>query len=183
MSRIIAGVAGGRRLRVPPTGTRPTSDRVREAVFSALSARVELSRTRILDLYAGTGALGLEALSRGAESATFVENNPRAVDIIRHNIGAVGLPGATVRPMNVSALVAGPADHRYDIIFLDPPYDIDDEVLADVLDQLEKQDWVAEGGILVVERSRRSPATRWPRRWTVGKPRLYGDTRVEIATP
>ena len=97
MTRIVAGAAGGRRLAVPPRGTRPTTDRVREAIFNVLASRLDFDGIRVLDLYAGSGALGLEALSRGAASVMFVESDRRAAEVIARNIDTVGLPGATVR--------------------------------------------------------------------------------------
>jgi len=106
VTRIVAGAAGGRRLAVPPKGTRPTTDRVREALFNVLAARLDFDGLRVLDLYAGSGALGLEALSRGAASVTFVEKDRRAAEVINGNIGTVGLPGATVRRGVVATVLA-----------------------------------------------------------------------------
>ena len=97
MTRIIGGVAGGRRIAVPPRGTRPTTDRVRESLFNILTARRELTGRTVLDLYAGSGALGLEALSRGAAAALFVESEARTAAVIARNIDALGLTGATLR--------------------------------------------------------------------------------------
>ena len=96
MPRIVAGVAGGRRLAVPPSA-RPTTDRVREALFNVLAARLDLDGLRVLDLFAGSGALGLEALSRGADSVLLVDSDRRAAEVIARNVKALGLPGATVR--------------------------------------------------------------------------------------
>ncbi|HWY00326.1 MAG TPA: 16S rRNA (guanine(966)-N(2))-methyltransferase RsmD, partial [Mycobacterium sp.] len=106
MTRIIGGIAGGRRIAVPPRGTRPTTDRVRESLFNIVTARRDLSGLAVLDLYAGSGALGLEALSRGAASALFVESDPRTAAIIARNIEELGLPGATLRRGLVAAVVA-----------------------------------------------------------------------------
>ena len=107
LTRIIGGVAGGRRIAVPPRGTRPTTDRVRESLFNIVAARLDLTGLAVLDLYAGSGALGLEALSRGAASALFVESDPRTAAIIARNIEALGLPGATLRRGAVAAVLAG----------------------------------------------------------------------------
>src|SRR5437868_14910167 len=109
VTRIVAGVAGGRRLVVPPRGTRPTSERVREALFSALDAAVGLAGARVLDLFAGSGALGLEALSRGAAHALFVESDRRAADVLRRNARTLGLAGAAVRQGGVAGVLATPA--------------------------------------------------------------------------
>lgn len=123
MTRIIGGVAGGRRLAVPPRGTRPTTDRVRESLFNILAARRELTGLAVLDLYAGSGALGLEALSRGAATALFVESDPRAAAVIARNIDTLGLPGATLRRGAVAAVLAGGAATAVDLVLADPPYD------------------------------------------------------------
>ncbi|MFD1814382.1 16S rRNA (guanine(966)-N(2))-methyltransferase RsmD [Rhodococcus gannanensis] len=181
MTRIVAGAAGGRRLRVPPAGTRPTSERVREALFSALSARMDLDGARVLDLYAGSGALGLEALSRGAGYVLLVESNARAAAVVRENIAVVGLPGAVVQTAPVAAVVAGTADGEYDIVMLDPPYALDSAELGSVLADLTTKGWIGEGSLVVVERGTRSPDTVWPEGFDVERVRKYGDTRVEIA--
>src|ERR1700744_6493180 len=106
MTRVIGGVAGGRRIVVPPRGTRPTTDRVREALFNILSARRDLSGLAVLDLYAGSGALGLEALSRGAASVLLVESDQRTAAVIARNIETLGLHGATLRHGAVAAVLA-----------------------------------------------------------------------------
>ena len=106
MTRIVAGAAGGRRLAVPPRGTRPTTDRVREALFNVLAARLDFDGMQVLDLYAGSGALGLEALSRGATAVVFVENDRRAAEVLSRNIESVGLAGATLRRASVAAVLA-----------------------------------------------------------------------------
>src|SRR5271163_4518358 len=137
MARVIAGEAGGRRLAVPDgRGTRPTSDRAREGLFATIvSMTGSLAGTRVLDLYAGSGAVGLEALSRGAEHVLLIENGARAARVIRQNIDAIGLPGATVITDRVERVLArGPAQAlgsgdavRYDVVFADPPYALADE--------------------------------------------------------
>ena len=181
MTRIVAGAAGGRRLRVPPQGTRPTSERVREALFNALAARMDLDGARVLDLYAGSGALGLEALSRGAGYVLMVESNARAAAIVRENITVVGLAGAVVTTAPAAAVVAGTADGEYDIVMLDPPYALEGDELTSVLADLAAKGWVGEGSLVVVERATRSPETVWPDGFEVERSRRYGDTRVEIA--
>ncbi|UYP20501.1 16S rRNA (guanine(966)-N(2))-methyltransferase RsmD [Rhodococcus sp. Z13] len=182
MTRIVAGRAGGRRLKVPPRGTRPTSERVREALFSSLEARMDLDGAAVLDLYAGSGALGLEALSRGAAQVVLVESDAKAAAVIRDNIAVVKLPGAVVRTAPVAAVLAGTADRVYDLVLADPPYAVTDEAVTDVLEALVAGGWVGDGSVVVVERSSRSPETVWPRAFEVGKARRYGETRVEIAT-
>lgn len=179
MTRIVAGSAGGRRLRVPRSGTRPTSERVREAVFSALGSRFDLSGARVLDLYAGSGALGLEALSRGAVHALFVESDRGAVGVLRGNIAELGLPGAQVRVGRVAAALAAPPERRYDLVFSDPPYALDEEAVAADLAALGE--WLVGGGYVVLERSARGPATSWPADYALLQERSYGDTRVELA--
>jgi len=136
VTRIVAGTAGGRRLEVPPSGTRPTSDRVREALFSALEAAVGLDGARVLDLYAGSGALGLEALSRGAASCLFVEQDRAALDALRANIAKLGAR-ADVRAQSVLAL--GPAPAPLDLILMDPPYGTGAGSVA--LDKLGRLGW------------------------------------------
>jgi 16S rRNA (guanine966-N2)-methyltransferase len=176
MTRIVAGVAGGRRLAVPPRGTRPTSERVREALFGALEHRLGLDGAWLLDLYAGSGALGLEALSRGAAGATFVESDRTAVDVLRRNVSTVGLPGAAVRPGPVDSVLAGGADRRYDVVLADPPYALPGDRLAAVLRALVEHDWLAPDAVLVVERSVRDAEPDWPVGLTPLRTRRYGDT-------
>lgn len=113
MTRIIGGVAGGRRIAVPPRGTRPTTDRVRESLFNIVTARRDLTGLAVLDLYAGSGALGLEALSRGAASVLFVESDQRSAAVIARNIEALGLSGATLRRGAVAAVVAAGTTSRW----------------------------------------------------------------------
>ena len=177
MTRVIAGKAGGRRLRVPPgQGTRPTSDRAREGLFASLVSEFgDLSRLRVLDLYAGSGAVGLEALSRGAARVLLVESDARAAAVIKANIGAVALPGATVAADRVERLLARPPDgDRYDLAFADPPYAVTDEAVARVLTQLGNG-WLAEGALIVVERATRSGALDWPPGYGAAKSRRYGE--------
>ena len=184
MTRVIAGTHGGRTLRTPPgSGTRPTSDRVREALFSALDARGAVAGAHVLDLYAGSGALALEAMSRGARSAVLVESDRRAAATIGENVRALGLPEVRVRASTVAAaLAADPAPgEAADLAFLDPPYDLPEDALAEVLARLDAG-WLAADGLVVVERSSRSPEPAWPAGWErVGKPRRYGETTVWLA--
>lgn len=182
MTRIISGRAGGRRLRVPASGTRPTSDRVREALFSALEARVEMDGCAVLDLFAGSGALGLEALSRGAEHVVLVESDAKAAAVIKANISTVALPGATVRVAPAAAVVAGPSARTFDIVIADPPYSVSEEAVHALLTDLHAHEWVGEGTIVVLERSSRSPETTWPQGFEALKAKKYGEARIELAT-
>ncbi|QYJ04555.1 16S rRNA (guanine(966)-N(2))-methyltransferase RsmD [Nocardioides panacisoli] len=163
MTRIIAGSAGGLRLETPRgSGTRPTSDRVREALFSAIESRWDLDGARFLDLYAGSGALGLEAWSRGAEAVTLVESDRRAADLITANAATIGCRDAEVLHRPVAAVLAAAAPRAYDVVVADPPYAVDEAVLAEDLASLATHDWLAPEALVVVERSARSPAPTWP---------------------
>ena len=162
------------------TGTRPTTDRVRESLFNVLDARMELAGAVVLDLYAGSGALGIEALSRGAASATFVESDRRAAAVITANLATLGITGATVRSANVAAVVAGGADRPADLVFADPPYELPAADVEAVLAALADRGWVANGAIAVVERAASGPTLAWPAGWTPGRDRRYGDTRLEF---
>ncbi len=177
MTRIIAGAAGGRRLAVPSTA-RPTTDRVREALFSMLAARRDFDGLHVLDLYAGSGALGLEALSRGAASVQFIESDRRAAEVIARNIATVGLPGAVVRRGSVTTVLAG-AGGPMDLVFADPPYDVSTPEVEAVLGELQR--WMAPDGVVIVERPRNAPPLTWPAGWTAWPQRRYGDTRIEAA--
>jgi 16S rRNA (guanine966-N2)-methyltransferase len=182
MSRIVAGEARGRRLVVPDgRETRPTSDRVREALFASLEADIgSLAGCRVLDLYAGSGAVGLEALSRGATSAVLVEANRRVAQIIRQNLRTVGLPGAEVLTTKVERLVAAPPAerHAFDVVFLDPPYAMTDEEVARVLTSLLTRGWLTPGAVVVLERSTRSGDFGWPDGFVADRMRRYGDTAL-----
>ncbi len=175
MTRIVAGQWGGRRLRTPKgEGTRPTSDRVREAMFSSLESELGgLADLRVLDLYAGSGALGLEALSRGARSAVFVESDPRAVAVIRGNLADLGASGGQVRRESAERFM-DPAD-RFDLVFLDPPYDLPSDQLSTLIGRLVPM--LEPGAVVVVERSTRTPFT-WPEPLTGLRDKAYGETRL-----
>ncbi|WP_297596137.1 16S rRNA (guanine(966)-N(2))-methyltransferase RsmD [Mycobacterium sp.] len=181
MTRIIGGVAGGRRIAVPPRGTRPTTDRVRESLFNILTARRELSGLAVLDLYAGSGALGLEALSRGAATALFVESDPRAASVIARNIDTLGLSGATLRRGAVAAVLAAGTASAVDLVLADPPYDVGAAEVEAVLAALTAHGWVREGGVAVLERAAGGAPLRWPAGWSMWPQRVYGDTRLELA--
>ncbi len=161
-------------------GTRPTTDRVRESLFNVLTARLDLAGVAVLDLYAGSGALGLEALSRGATSALFVEADRRAAAVIADNAAALGAVGAVVRCGSVASVLAVGTDRPADLVFADPPYEVPSADVEAVLRALVDGGWVRPGAIIVVERPTSSPALTWPTGWTAGRDRRYGDTRLEF---
>jgi 16S rRNA (guanine966-N2)-methyltransferase len=205
VARVIAGEAGGRRLAVPDgRDTRPTSDRAREGLFATVSSIVgSLAGARVLDLYAGSGAVGLEALSRGAEHVLLVEHRARAVRVIRQNIEAIGLPGAVVAADRVERVLArgpataesqdgpataggqdGPATaggqddtarDRYDVVFADPPYAMPGAEVTRMLIALAEQGWLAPGALVIVERATRSGPLSWPGRFVPDRARRYGE--------
>lgn len=186
MTRIIAGAAGSLRLEVPKAGTRPTSDRVREAVFSSLDALGILPGARVLDLYAGSGALGLEAISRGAARAVLVEKDAAAAGVAQRNAKLVERvftgdtrPHVEVSRESVRTFLSHEAG-MWDLVFVDPPYDLDEPELETVLEAIAA---ITEGGArLVVERSSRSPEPRWPDAFTDARSKKYGETTVWVAT-
>lgn len=178
MTRIIGGTAGGRRIKTP-TGdsTRPTSDRVREAVFSALEAALgSLAGLRFLDLYAGSGAIGLEARSRGAGVVTCVEHDRRTATLVRDNVRALGFVGVEVVAARVDRTLTQPPRAPYDVAYLDPPYDVPTPQVDDDLTALALQGWLSPGAIVVVERARRGAAPTWPDGLVADRERRYGET-------
>lgn len=184
MTRIIAGRARSVRLSVPPSGTRPTSERVREALFSALDAWDAITGARVLDLYAGSGALGLEAASRGAASVVLVERSAKAAALCRSNAAAVSRAlGQRATPIDVSTrsvrahltTAATPAD----LVLVDPPYDVSDEEIAADLAGIARI--LSPGGVVVVERSSRSPEPTWPAGIEPIRSRAYGETTLWFA--
>ena len=192
---MIAGRAGGRRLAVPDgPQTRPTSDRAREGLFATICSMVgSLAGTRVLDLYAGSGAVGLEALSRGAEHVLLVESGTRASRVILANIEAIGLPGAEVITDRVERVLArGPAQGRYDIVFADPPYALPDSDVSRMLSLLAGRDepqnfprsaregiagraWLVPGALVIVERATRTGPVPWPEGFLPDRARRYGE--------
>jgi len=180
VTRIVAGTLGGRRITAPPgRDTRPTSDRVREALFSTLEAMTNLHGARFADLYAGSGAVGLEAASRGAARVLLVEAEPKAARTARANVSALGL-GAVVElaARRVEAVLATPPDRAYDVVFADPPYAATDAEVAQLLAALVSQVWLAADGVVVVERSSRSPEPDWPAGLSDQRGRRYGETML-----
>jgi 16S rRNA (guanine966-N2)-methyltransferase len=203
VTRIVAGSVGGRTIDVPAKGTRPTSDRVREAIFSRLQHLGVLDGARVLDLYAGSGALGLEAASRGAAAVTLVDSARPAADVARRNVAGLGLTGvrvvtetaerfaaslagaalsarAGVRPSGSAGSGAGAA---LDLVFLDPPYDLAEDALAVVLGHLAAPGVLAGGAVVVVERSTRTPEPGWPDGLAAFARKDYGETAVYYAEP
>ena len=177
--RIVAGAARGRRL-VAPKGrdVRPTADRVKEALFSSLAPR--LPGASVLDLFAGTGALGLEALSRGAGRVTFVERARASLEALDRNIEVVGLPGTEVVRADVASAVLGELPGApFDLVLADPPYDLPPPTLDAVLAGLQRH--LADGAIVVIERARRAAPPSWPEGLLVGEVRRYGDTALHRA--
>jgi 16S rRNA (guanine966-N2)-methyltransferase len=175
MTRIVGGQAGGRLLQVPANGTRPTSDRVREALFSSLVSLTELTGARVLDLFAGTGAVGLEALSRGAKQATLVDSGRAAVTALQQNASALALPGVAVVARRVETYLSSPAGEHFDVVFADPPYDYPGEGLDTLVAQLA-DGWLAPGAVVVLERSARDVAPQWPSVIHPVQNRRYGDS-------
>jgi 16S rRNA (guanine966-N2)-methyltransferase len=181
MTRIIGGTAGGRRIKTP-TGehTRPTSDRVREALFSSLESWSGspdgLGGLRALDLYAGSGALGLEAWSRGAAAVTLVEAERRTVALITANARELGCEVARVVASDVEKHLARGADAAYDLVLSDPPYALEVAAVDTDLRLLVENGWLADGAMVVVERSKRGPAPSWPVGFAGTRSRTYGDS-------
>ncbi|MFX4291410.1 16S rRNA (guanine(966)-N(2))-methyltransferase RsmD [Streptomyces bohaiensis] len=178
MTRVIGGSAGGRRLAVPPGGgTRPTSDRAREGLFSTWHAlHGDLEGARVLDLYAGSGAVGLEALSRGASRVLLVEADARASRVIKENISALGLRGAELRTGRARQVVAAPPpEHPFDLVFLDPPYAVGDAELSEILVTLRTGGWLTGDALVTVERGTRGGPFPWPAGYAPLRSRRYGE--------
>lgn len=178
--RIVAGAARGRRLVVPPgDGVRPTADRVREALFSSLAPL--LPGAAVLDAFAGSGALGLEARSRGAERVTLIERDRRALAALQRNVDAVGLGGAQVvagdalRLAAQGAIVGAP----FDVVLLDPPYALEEAVVTALLADLVAS--LADGATVTIERATSAPPPQWPSTLVPGPSRRYGSTTLHRA--
>jgi 16S rRNA (guanine966-N2)-methyltransferase len=171
--RIIAGTAKGRRLRSLGGETRPMTDRVREGVFSSLAALVP--GAGVLDLFAGTGSIGLEALSRGAASVIFVERSRRALQVLRSNIAAVDLGGKVVGG-DVESFLSGPPTEDFDLAFVDPPYDLSLPSVQSILDRLAP--WLAGEATVVLHRRAGSPPAKAPAGLTMVDRRRYGDSEI-----
>jgi 16S rRNA (guanine966-N2)-methyltransferase len=150
-------------------------------LFNILTARVDLRGISVLDLYAGSGALGLEALSRGAASALFVESDQRVAAVLTRNIATAGLPGATLRRGAVAAVLSLGTDSPADLVLADPPYDLPAADVEAVLVALSAHGWAGAGTVVAVERARAGTPVNWPADWSPWEPRVYGDTRLELA--
>jgi len=185
LTRIIAGSAGGRRITVPQQrsgrGTRPTTDRVRESLFNVLENRLDFGGLTVLDLFAGSGALGLEALSRGAASALFVESDHRAAAVISRNAADIGLTGAVVRRGAVATVLAAGAPTPVELVFADPPYAVTAEDIDQMIRLLVENGWCTTDTVIVVERPTAAAEIGWPAGFSVWPTRRYGDTRLEMA--
>ncbi len=184
VARVIAGEAGGRQLAVPAgRDTRPTSDRAREGLFgTVLSIMGSLAGARVLDLYAGSGAVGLEALSRGARHVLLVESGDRASRVIRQNIEAIGLSGAELAAGRVAQILArGPSGGRYNLVFADPPYALPGDEVTAMLSALADRDWLAPGALVIVERATRSGPITWPDGFAPDRARRYGEATIWYA--
>ena len=182
MTRIIAGQARGRTIIVPTEGTRPTSDRAREGLFSSLAVRWGFEQSRVLDIFAGSGALGLEAASRGAEEVHLVDASAEAVKNIKHNAQVVGHPKVTIHEMKAGTYLDRMAPREFfDMVLADPPYDFDDVdgLIAKITPTL------ADHAIVVIERHIDSPEPQWPAEFTPTgqklKKRTYGIARMDMA--
>lgn len=191
MTRIIAGSVGGRTIRTPRgQGTRPTTDRVREALFSRVQALLTLDGARVLDLYAGSGALGLEAASRGASHVLAVERHGPTARLVRENARALGLEdrvkveaGAVEQVLRARDPAATPPDLAYDLVLADPPYPLEEEALTAVLAALVDHRWLHPDALVVLERGARSPRPTWPAGLEHLDTRTYGETSLHLAEP
>jgi 16S rRNA (guanine966-N2)-methyltransferase len=181
MTRIIAGAHGGRRLSAPSGAqTRPTSDRVREAFFSALDTMTDLSGARFADLYAGSGAVGLEALSRGADHALLVESDAKAARVVRDNIVVLRVTASArlVTGKVLQVLGDPPAGGPYDVVFADPPYALGSDEVDTVQRELLVNGWLAPDAVVVFERSTRTEPLSWVDGLTGDRTRRYGETTL-----
>lgn len=176
MTRIVAGTAKGRRISVPPKGTRPTSDRAREGLFNTLRSELDLDGARVLDLFAGSGAVGLEALSRGADHAVFIEADRDAARVIAANVASLAAGSrTTVHRTSVEAWLASTTEPPFDLVFADPPYAVGNDAVASILTTLIDRNLLISGGIVVIERSSRDPEPPWPAGVTMIKNKRYGE--------
>jgi 16S rRNA (guanine966-N2)-methyltransferase len=177
--RIVGGSVGGRLLATPKgMNTRPTSDRAREALFSSVEAARSLAGAQVLDLYAGSGALGLEALSRGAAAVVLVEADRKVCAVLRANVAALGLPGAQVVTARVAEALAQPAAEAFDLLFADPPYAVPAAEVAAALTAAAANGWLAPEALVVLERAGRDPDFQWPCGFVALRERRYGEATL-----
>ena len=187
MTRIVAGAAGGTPLSaVPGSLTRPTTDRVKEALFSRLDAFDVVAGARVLDVYAGSGSLGVESGSRGARTVELVESDAKASAVCQRNAdlinGVLGRKAVTVHRSKVEPFLDRAApDDTWDLVFVDPPYPLEEEALGAVLQKLSAH--LAPAAVVVVERSSRSPEPQWPGALARFAEKKYGETRLWFAEP
>ena len=182
MTRIVAGHFRGRRLVTPAgTATRPTSERVREAVFARLDHLGVLAGARVLELYCGSGSLGLEALSRGAASLVLVDVAKAATTAATRNVQTLGSENVQVVTADAARFLARRPTGAFDVVLLDPPYDLPEARLAEVLDALDAPGVLAPQALVVLERATRSGQPRWPRAWADAEAKRYGETTVWFA--
>jgi 16S rRNA (guanine966-N2)-methyltransferase len=184
MTRIIGGHAGSLSLVTPGRETRPTSDRVREAWFSKLDAHQALEGATVLDLYAGSGALGLEAASRGATRVTFVDKHPGAIRALTTNVSALSrvlphAPELSVVSHQVGTFLQRTPPHGCDLVFIDPPYELSSEDVDAVLTAVVR--WLAPDAWVMLERSSRSTPPLWPEGLEALDTKVYGETVVYFA--
>lgn len=178
MTRIVGGRYSGRRLTTPAGGaTRPTAEKVRAAIANSLQASGAAAGAAVLDLFAGSGALGLELLSRGAASLVAVDKNRSALVALRANVHALGVQQVTIREDDVLSF-AVTAGERFDIVVADPPYDLPDTDLSDILTALVNSGRLAPGADIVLERSARAGEFAWPSPLVGRRSKRYGDTMI-----
>lgn len=184
--RVISGRFKGLSLVAPKTGTRPTTDRVKEALFSHLDNEWVLEGARVLDLFAGTGALGFEAMSRGASSAVFVDNSAQAIALLKKSVAAAKKLGSwepqlqlSVRRAKVEAYVAHlSSSDEFSLVFADPPYEFSSEKFDDLMDALASSGALSSDAVIVAERSTLGEAALAPQDWEIQQSRNYGETAI-----
>lgn len=184
MTRIIGGIAGSRQLVSPAKATRPTSDRIREAIFNRLAARDLIDAARVLDLFAGTGALALEAISRGASSATLVERDGKAAAVCIKNCQLIekALENEGYRELTTKVIIKSVSaflnsdSGEYDLVFIDPPYEVSNQEVQENLTNLLPR--LGKSAVIMVERSSRSGMLEIPQGLRMTEEKNYGDTNI-----
>jgi 16S rRNA (guanine966-N2)-methyltransferase len=179
MTRIIGGDFRGRSIKVPDAETRPTSSRVREAIFSSVEHAVSgLDDLRVLDLFSGSGAFGIESISRGAAEAVLIEKDLRAADTLHTNVANFGIKNARVVIADAFTDVAQKSGRgTFDVVFIDPPYSFEDQDVDTLIANLVQNDWLNEYAVIVVERGSRSQV-QWPESVEELRKKVYGDTSI-----